>query len=273
MRFRHIFAGSFVSTLAIGAAAACSSSSSNGTPSPVDPGTEAGGSDSQPTTTGDATFTEPTQTGRIIDAVGKSGIAGATVTIGGKSVTTKDDGTYAIGITKGMPTTMSVTEADHFKLNEQEWIVKTDLFARMDTSLLSNSTAMFLSSLLPARDAAKGLLAVRVYPLPPCVSEASSTLTIEPAGSAKLTYFKGGLPDKTSNVVSKDESFSGIFTDVDPGVPIKVIVNSPICEQQAFPVDYGGVTLTGVQKTEAGNVVSYIRVFLGPNKVADSGAD
>jgi hypothetical protein len=272
MRFRHIFAGSFVSTLAIGAAAACSSSSDS-TPSPVDPGTEAGGGDSQQPATGDATFTEPTQTGRIIDAVGKTGVSGAMVTTSGKGVTTNDDGTYAIGIVKNVPQTMRVTAPDHFGLIEQEWIIKTDLFARGDTSLLSTSTATFLSSLLPARDPAKGLLAVRVYPLPPCVSEASSTLAIEPAGTAKVTYFKGGLPDKTSNVVSKDESFSGIFTDVDPGVPIKVIVNSPICEQQAFPVDYGGVTLTGVQKTEAGDVVSYIRVFLGPKKVADSGTD
>lgn len=272
MRFRHIFAGSFASTLAIGAAVACSSSSGSDAPAPTGPGNEAGNSDA-PRGTADATFTEPTQTGRIIDAVGKSGVAGATVTIGGKTVTTADDGSYAIGITKGAPTSMSVAAADHFKLNEQEWIVKTDLFERKDTSLLSNSSATLLASLLPARDPAKGLLAVKVYPLPPCVSEQGSTLALRPAGTAKLTYFKGGLPDKTSKVVSKDEAFSGIFTDVDPGVPLEVVVTSPICEQQAFPVDYGGVTLTGAQKAEVGDVVSYVRIFLGPAKIADSGTD
>ena len=50
-------------------------------------------------------------------------------------------------------------------------------------------------------------------------------------------------------------------------------MSSPICEQVAFPVDYEGVTFTGVQKAETGDVVSYIRVFLGPKKIADSGAD
>ena len=96
---------------------------------------------------------------------------------------------------------------------------------------------------------------------------------IQPAGAAKGTYFAGGLPSKTATVASKDETFSAIFTDVEPGVPIKVVVTSPSCEQVAFPVDYGGVTLTGMQKAEPGDVVSYVRVFLGPTKIADSGAD
>lgn len=261
-----------MAALALGAAVACGSSSS-GEETPVTPGSEAGGSDAQAEAAADAPVAGPTQTGRIIDAVGKDGIMGAVVSIGGKSIPTNDDGTYAIGITKDVPTSMSVTAADHFKLNEQEWIVKSDLFARGDTSLLSNSTANLLSNFLPVREATKGLIAVRIYPLPPCVSEAGSTIAIEPAGTAEVTYFAGGLPSKTAKVVSKDESFSGIFTNVEAGVPIKVVVTSPICEQVAFPVDYGGVTLTGLQKAEPGDVVSYIRVFLGPQKIADSGAD
>ena len=259
-----------VAGLALAAAVACSSSDAT---NPVDPGVEGGGSDAQPEAAVDAPFTGPTQKGRIIDALGKTGVMGAVVSIGGKSITTNDDGTYAISITKDVPTTMAVTAPDHFKLNEQEWIVKSDLFDRADTSLLSTSTASLLASFLPTRDTAKGLLAVRIYPLPPCMSEAGSTLAIEPAGAAKLTYFAGGLPSKSATVASKDESFSGIFTDVEPGVPIKIVVTSPMCEQVAFPVDYGGVTLTGMQKAEPGDVVSYIRVFLGPNKIADSGAD
>ena len=237
------------------------------------PSVEAGGSDAHAEAAPDAPFSGPTQKGRIIDAVGKDGVAAAVVSIGGKSITTNADGTYAISITKDAPTSMSVTAPDHFKLNEQEWIVKTDLFDRGDTSLLSTATANLLTGFLPAHDAAKGLLAVRIYPLPPCMSEAGSTIAIEPAGAAQVTYFSGGLPSKTAKVTAKDESFSAIFTDVEVGVALKVVVSSPICEQVAFPVDYGGVTLTGMQKAEAGDVVSYIRVFLGPKKIADSGTD
>jgi hypothetical protein len=280
MRVRQLSTALFASFLfaagALGAAVACSSSTNNGDSTPVTPGAEGGGG----TTDGpssesaaEASFSGPTQTGRIIDAVGKTGVAAAVVTIAGQTVTTGDDGTYFLGITKNVPSSMTVTAADHFKLDEQEWIVKTDLFMRGDTSLLSNATAMFLSSLLPVRDPAKGLLAVRIYPLAPCTSEQGSTLSIEPAGTSKLTYFKGGFPDKTATSTTKDQSFSGIFVDLDPGAQIKVTVNSPDCEQLPFPLDYDGVTLTGQQTTEAGDVVSYIRVFIGPKKIPDAGTD
>jgi hypothetical protein len=272
-----VVASLLVAAGALGAAVACSSSTSSGDTTPLTPGAEGGGGNEGSTEASngaETSITGPAQIGRIIDAVGKTGVSGATVSIAGNSVTTGDDGKYiAAGIPINTPYSMSVTAPDHFKLDEQEWIVKTSVFDRGDTSLLSSSTAMFLSSLLPARDAAKGLLAVRIYPLAPCLSEQGSILSLSPAGTSQLTYFKGGFPNKTATSATKDESFSGIFTDVDPGVPLTVTVSSPDCEQVAFPVDYGGVTLTGQQKAEAGDVVSYIRIFIGPKKIADAGTD
>ncbi len=263
-------------SVSVTAAVACSSSDSAGPTAPIDTGSEGGGggdgggSSDAPV---EASFDGPTQMGRIIDAIGKGGVPSSTITIAGQSVTTGDDGIYHLSITKNVPTSMTVTAPDHFKLNEQEWIVKTDLFDRGDTSLLSSNTAMILGGLLPAHDPAKGLLAVRIYPLPPCTSEEGSTLTLSPAGTSKLTYFKGGLPDKTATSATKDSTFSGVFTDVEPGVPITVTVTSPDCDQLVFPVDYAGVTLTGKQQAEPGDVTSYLREFLGPTKIADSGTD
>jgi len=268
-----VLASFLVAAGALGAAVACSSSTSSGDTTPVTPGTEGGGTDGTAESAAEASFSGPTQTGRIIDAIGKTGVAAAVVTIAGQSVTAGDDGTYAIGIPKNVPYSMTVTAPDHFKLDEQEWIVKTDLFDRGDTSLLSSATAMFLGGLLPAHDAAKGLLAVRVYPLAPCTSEQGATLTLSPAGTSKLTYFKGSLPNASATSTTKDETFSGAFTDVEPGVPLTVTVSSPDCEQIPFPVDYDGVTLTGQQKTEPGDVISYIRVFIGPKKITEAGTD
>jgi len=280
MRVREFYRLGFASVLvaagALGSAVACSSSSTNGgaQPTPEQPGSEGGGgTDATPEAAAEASFSGPTQTGRIIDAVGKTGVAAAVVTIAGQTATTGDDGTYAIGIPKNVPYSMTVTAPDHFKLDEQEWIVKTDLFDRGDTSLLSTSTASFLSGLLPTRDPAKGMLAVRIYPLPPCTSEQGSTLSLSPAGTSKLTYFMGGLPNQGATVTTKDQSFSGVFTDVDVAVPLTVTVTSPDCEQVPFPLDYGGVTLTGKQQAEPGDVVSYIRVFIGPAKIKEAGAD
>jgi hypothetical protein len=280
MRAREISAALLASSaaaFALIAAGACSSKGDDG--NGVDPtheagpGEEGGVEDAGKPAVADGPIIGPQQKGRIVDALGKNGLAGAVVTIAGKSVSTADDGTYAISIPKDVPYSMTVTGDEHYKLNEQEWIVKTDLFDRSDTSLLSNGTATFLTALLPAFDKAKGILAVRIYPMAPCDSEEGSTLSIEPAGTSKVTYFFGGQPNKTKTSTQKDQSFSGIFTDVDVAVPIKVIVNSPLCEQLPFPVDFQGVTYTGQQKTEAGEVISYIRVFIGPKKIADSGTD
>lgn len=272
MRPGHLFTGFFLSSLAVlamGAATACSDddAASSAGPDGGNGGNEAG-ADTQPSGANEAK-----QKGRIVDAINKYGVSGATVSIAGKTATTAEDGTYEIVVPKNTPYRMAVTSPDHFKLNEQEWIVKKDLFDRTDTSLLSNDIAKLLASFLPPRDAAKGLLVVRVNPLPPCDTEQGSTLTLEPKGTSKVTYFTGGRPNQSATSVTKDESLSAAFSDVDPGVLVKVTVTSPLCEQVAFPVDYQDVTYTGVQTTEPGDVLSYIRVFIGPKKIVEAGTD
>jgi hypothetical protein len=268
IRRGHLVTGlsiSAVTVLALGSATACSDDAK----SPADPGTAAeAGADAPP-----AGSNQATQKGRIVDAIDKFGVAGATVSAAGKSVTTNEDGTYAIVVPKNTPYSMSITSPAHFKLNEQEWIVKNDLFDRTDTSMLPNDIATLLASFLPPRDPTKGLLVVRIYPLPPCDSEQGSTLAIEPKGISKVTYFANGRPSKDATSTTKDEAFSAAISDVDPGAPVKVTVTSPLCEEIPFPVDYQDVTYTGVQKTEPGDVLSYLRVFIGPKKVVDAGTD
>ena len=264
MRFLPLFAGVLVSSMAALGVAACSSSDAG--PSPT---AEAGAD----TSVGPVGENEATQKGRVVDAVDKFGVAGATVSIAGRTALTGEDGTYEIVVPRNTPYSMSVTASEHFKLNEQEWIVKGALFDRTDTSLLATDIAKLLASFLPPRDTTKGLLMVRVNPLPPCDSEQGTTLSIEPAGTSKVTYFAGGTPKPSATSVTKGEAFSAAFSDVDTGVAIKVNIDSPTCEQVAFPVDYQDVTYTGVQKTEGGDALSYIRVFIGPKKIVDAGAD
>lgn len=256
------------------AAAACSDSDSS---SPNAVTTEGGEASSEPPEAGlDVQVTNPNeakQIGRVVDALGKSGLTGAVISIAGKTATTDESGKYAIIVPKNTPYSMSVTEDNYWKLNEQEWIVKKDLFDRTDTSILSDAIASILSGLLPAQDPTKGILVVRIYPMPPCDSEEGSKISIAPMGTAKVTYFVNGQPDKTATSTKKDQSFSAAVTDVEPGQNVTVTVDSPSCEQLPFPVDFQGVTYTGVQKTEAGHVLSYLRVFIGPKKITDAGTD
>jgi hypothetical protein len=259
MLLRPLFAGFLLSVVA------CSSSSTDTTAPPADAGADG--------PIGPVGTNETKQKGRIIDAINKFGVTGATVSIAGKTAVTKEDGSYEIVVPRNTPYTMSVTESAYYKLNEQEWIVKTETFDRTDTSFLSKDIGNVLLSFLPPRDVTKGILVVKIVPLPPCESEQGSTLSIEPVGTSKATYFVGGRPNKGATSTTKGEPFSVAFSDVDINTPIKVTVSSPSCEQVPFPVDYQGVTYTGVQKTEPGDVLSYIRVFIGPKKISDAGTD
>ncbi len=249
--FRLVLLG-LASVAAAGGSGCSSSSSANSAPGDGGPAEASAGA--------------VKQKGRVIDGVDKFGVIGATVSIAGKTAVTKDDGTYEIEIPQNVPYSMSVTDGEHWKLNEQEWIFKKQLFDRTDTSLLSISIGNLLLSFLGTRDMAKGILFVRVNPLPPCDSEQGAKVSLETPGTSKVTYFVSNRPDKTATSTTKDEAFSAVVYDVDVGVPLKVLVDSPTCAQVAFPVDYQDVTYTGNQKVEAGTVLSYIRTFIGPKK-------
>lgn len=262
MRVRHLAILVFSSITAIAAsfAAACSS---DGGATPTD---EGGTTPDAGTDIGQPTANEAKQTGRIIGAIDKLEVPNVTVTIDGKSATTKADGTYEIIVPKNKPYTMSVSGEGYYKLNEQEWILKKDSLARGDTSLLSVDTANLLASFLPGRDKAKGVLVVKVQPVAPCDDEGGSTMTIEPAGEAKIVYFESGRPNVNAKAAEKGASFSAAIYNVEIGVNVKVNVTSPKCQVIPYPFDQSEVTYTGNQKTEPGEVLSYVRAFIGPLK-------
>jgi hypothetical protein len=214
------------------------------------------------------------QTGRIVRARSEGQpLGGAIITVGERTAIANEDGTYEIGVPKGLPYTMKVTAEDHFAWIEQEWTLSADTLDRGDTQLIPNSLANLLAGFLPGRDTAKGMIGVRVLPLPPCESEEGSEVSIEPAGSSEVRYFASGLPRADATAAVKDESMSAIFYNVDVGVPVRVTVTSPRCEAVAYPVDHHDVTYTGNVQAEAGDSVSFVRVFLGPEKPQDAGTD
>lgn len=212
------------------------------------------------------------QSGRIVIARSEDQpLEGATVAVGDRTTTTKADGTYELAVPRGAPYTTTVTALDHYKHIEQEWIADKDV-KRVDTNLLPKPLAALLEAFLPGRDRAKGVLVVRVAPVRGCDDEGGATLTLEPAGAAKLRYFAGGLPSSTTQSVTKGESLSAAFYDVEVGVPLRVTVASPVCTPLGFPIAEDDVTYTGNVRAEAGEALSYVRVFLGA-KTSDAGAD
>ncbi|MBN9166415.1 MAG: hypothetical protein BGO98_29930 [Myxococcales bacterium 68-20] len=218
--------------------------------------------------------TESKQTGKIIRAQTEDeAVEGATITIAGKTATTNATGDYELIVPRNTPYQMTVAADGFYKLLEQEWILKKETLDRGTTNLLLTDTANLLAGLLPGRKSDKGLVVVKVNPQPPCTSEEGSTLTIDPPGEAKVTYFSGSLPNSQQTSVQAGTTFSAAIYNVDVGVPLKITVSSPQCAQVPFPVDVGDVTYTGFQKAEPGDALSYMRIYIKDPVVTDAGAD
>lgn len=256
----------FASLLGLSAFVLFAACGGDETTTTVSPGTDGGattdaGTESGPVVVGS---NEVKQTGRTVYASDTSAGVQSTVTIAGKSVSTDGDGNYEIAVPKDTPYSMTVTAPDFYKLIEQEWSVKQDL-AQGSTSMLPVALANILAGSLN-RDMTKGLLVVSVRPQAPCTSEGETTLTIEPAGTAKVAYVDGTTPDPNLTSVKAGSSFSAFFYDVEPNVNVKVIATSPTCNQTPFPIDVDGKTLTGNHRTEPGETLSFMRVYLGSLK-------
>ena len=235
-------------------------------------GVDAGSEASTTTPDGGGAFV---QRGQIVRATAvETVVPGATITVGDKSVTSDETGGYTIEVPEGAPYQMRVSAPSYYTLVEQEWTVRgPSPFDRGQTQLLATTLANILTAGLTDRDMAKGLLVVKVTPLAPCDSEEGSTVTLDPPGDAKVQYFDGQFPSPDKTSIAKGTAFSAVFYNVEPGVPLTVRVDSPRCEALAFPVEQGGVAYGGTQKVEPGEALSYLRLFLGPVKASDAGAD
>jgi hypothetical protein len=238
-----------------GACSSSSSSSSSGGTSGT--AVEDGGAPPPPPGTNEAK-----QTGRILRAQSTEGVSGAVVAVAGKTATTGANGDYEIVVPQGTPYQMLVTADGFWKLREQEWILKQPSLARGDTNVILTQTAGLLADFLDGRKKEKGTVVVKVEVMAPCTSEAGATLTIDPPGEAKLSYFTGQIPDSQATSVQKGSTFSGVFYNVEIGVPLKVTITSPTCKQVPFPVDADDVTYTGITQADADESISYERVFL-----------
>jgi len=225
---------------------------------------EDAGTDAPPEASGPVVVgaNEVKQSGRIVNAVSATDyVPNPTITVNGKSVVGGADGTYEIAVPKNEPYYYKVAAPDFYTLTEQELILKQDV-ARGDTKLPSVGLFKLLSgSLNPPRDMTKGLLVVSVRPEEGCASEEGATLALDPPGQSKLNYTESNFPtDRTT--VKAGESFSAFYYDVDPGVTVHVIATHPSCTQIPFPYDTDNVTFTGNQKTESGEALSFMRVYL-----------
>ena len=268
-----------LSTLAIGAAlfTACDEDTVPLRPLPDD-----GGGALDGTATGEAGGGHPgkaQQTGRVVDLGAQgTGVGGATINIGGQTITADAKGNYSVLYPLNTPVSMVVTAPKYFKLLEAEWLLKQDA-SRGPTRLPSVDSASSLLAALSLAgpvDKSLGVISVWAIPMPGCASEGGATFTVSPTTASTLgVYLKSTLPDVNLSSAVAGENPHIVFYNLPLG-KVTVTVNHPTCSQLPYPqTDTDGFTYTGNVTVEAlsANTLSFLRVFLGPHVDVDAGTD
>ncbi len=238
-------------------------------------GGEGGTVDSGPAHPGQAQ-----QSGRIV-ILGQegTGVPGATINIGGKTVTSDAKGNYSVLYPLDTPVDMVITAPNYYKLLEGQWLLKQDR-SRGSTRLPSVDTAKTLLRALSLTgidvNVALGVISVWAIPLAGCPSEGGVTFDISPRdASTNLVYLKAQFPDTSLTSGGKGENPHVVIYNVPIGKDLTIIAKHPTCSQLPFPQDdVDGFTYTGKVNLEADNqTLSFFRVFMGPHVDVDAGPD
>ncbi|HEY2509936.1 MAG TPA: hypothetical protein VGI39_03745 [Polyangiaceae bacterium] len=212
-----------------------------------------------------------TQTGRTIQYVpcnnDPPAVAGATVTVGSRSVTTAKDGTYSIEVPADEPFSMQVTKTSdptYVRLIEADDTASTN-YNRGDTKLIDTPTATLLSSALPNYDATKALLTLELVKTGSCTDLGGTTITVTPSNADALVQYPASCitPVGTNAYVTEGIFPSAVVYNLAPGKPT-VTATSPKCTQIPFPYTdpTTGLTYDGTVTTEGGQGTSFLRVFM-----------
>jgi hypothetical protein len=203
-----------------------------------------------------------TQHGTIIDYRTKKPIAGATVSAAGKAVTSDATGAYAFSVEPGVPYIIAVTAPGYDELVLQERSIDADEDDGV-MNLVSTADAALVISQLDGYDPSLGALSVWVLATGNCWTSEGATVSVSPAGAAKVKYFAGGMPSASQTSVVPSELPSAIIYNTQPGVPLTVTVGNTACRQVAFPTVQNAIRYTGGGiTTEAGGVTTFMNVFL-----------
>jgi hypothetical protein len=216
------------------------------------------------------------QSGKVVAfGAAATGISGVSVALGSRQGTTDQNGLYSILVPRGAPYEMILTAPGYYKAIAQEWSIDGDV-ARGNTNFVSEAQ---WGAFLPAfeilggvpRDPALGLVALLVVALPPCVTTGGATVSITPSvASTRILYADdSGAPSANTTTSAKPLPLHAVVYNVPVG-PVSMSIASPSCAELPWPVTAtvpapgsGSFTDTGKARVEAGNAVSYLRVYLG----------
>jgi hypothetical protein len=220
------------------------------------------------------------QTGRIVDLGNQGmGVPGATIQIGGQTLTADAKGNYTVLYPLNTPVDMVVKAPNYYTLLEGQWLLKQDE-SRGPTRLPSADTAKaLLTALSPpltpvAVNTSLGVISLWAIKKTGCDDEGGVTFDISPRdASTNIVYLKMTFPDVTLSAGVSGENPHAVIYNVPVDKPITVIAKHPKCSQLPYPQDDSdGFTYTGKVNVAPDNqTLAFYRVFLGPHVDEDAG--
>jgi hypothetical protein len=166
-----------------------------------------------------------------------------------------------VTLTIGTAFELSVAAPGYATLLQQSTSLSAN-YAAGKITLVPSTLARILTGYLTGYDDTLGTLSVDLVPTGACTSIQGATVSVSPAGSAKVSYFSAGTPSPDLTSAQAGQFPSAILYNVDPGVQLSVTVTVPGCTQVPFPFTQDGVDYTGGISTQAGQVTGFARVFL-----------
>ena len=240
---------------------------------------DGGGSDAASGADANVASGEVQQTGKIVILQQEgTGVGGATINIGGKTITADAKGNYSVTYPINTPVDMVVTAPNYYKLLEGQWLLKASA-SRGPTRLPSVDTVSALLSALALAgpvDTTLGIVSVWVIPLAGCPSEGGATFDVSPkTDKTKFVFTKNEFPDTTLTSAVAGENPHAVIYNIPIGQPVTITVNHPTCSQLPYPqTDSDGFTYTGKVNIAADNqTLGFFRLFLGPHVDVDAGTD
>lgn len=235
---------------------ACSSTPTSNPPVDAGGGMDSGGGD-----TGGGGYK---LSGKVVDFSSMAGVKGATVLAGATNMTTSDAmGAYSLSVNPMTPFSQTTSANTYVTLIEQEVTLTGDT-TRNISLVGSGLQGLVAASLM--YDTALAVVSFQVIATGMCASANGATVTLDPPGTEKLAYFKGGTPSPSTMAVIDGEVPSGIFYNVPLTTNVKFKVTHPTCKQVAYPVadpKIATVSYTGnVTIAASTNTVSFARVFI-----------
>lgn len=238
-----------VALVALLGGAACSSSSGTSASSDAGPNPDAGDASRMVTDRG-VVFSYDTGAPLI----------GVTVTENGTSTTTDSTGAWSIPLPAGVPGRVTLRANGYVTGYFFEEIFDGDN-DRGKIPILSSSTFQLSQAALAGYDATLASISIDTRTLPSCASVDGAVVTVVSPAGTSLTYFRGGLPNRSAMSVNAGERPALSVYNVPLHTDLELAVRHPTCKMAPFPVKVGAATYTGKVDTAA-DATSALALYL-----------